>query len=33
MTLINTGRPGAGAGVGQTSGEAEEEFQIPVVAH
>jgi EmrB/QacA subfamily drug resistance transporter len=33
MTLINTGRPGAGAGVGQTSGEAEEEFQVPVVAH
>ena len=33
MTLINTGRPGASA-VGQASGDgAEEEFQIPVVAH
>ncbi|WP_030377379.1 MULTISPECIES: MFS transporter [unclassified Streptomyces] len=33
MTLINTGRPGAGVGVGQAAGEAEDEFKIPVVAH
>ncbi|MEU3035046.1 MULTISPECIES: MFS transporter [Streptomyces] len=33
MTLINTGRPGAGSASGESAEGAEDEFQIPVVAH
>jgi hypothetical protein len=33
MTLINTGRPGAGSASGESVEGAEDEFQIPVVAH